>query len=187
MELGTSLTVPRGVPNLDPLILDMTRIYTAEGRIGETKSVNSLTAPELKATFNEACSITTKYMAWIKYEILMAEKYLALAKAEVIIDKLPNKIQELKEKGIKDNSDIRDALVVRDPDYQARQNALYALEAVKALLDSKAKTFERAYWDCRSIAEDRDKFSGYPSTSHKQNALSEVDLSAGFAIGVSKF
>jgi hypothetical protein len=184
---STTVSAPRGVPGLAPLTLDMSKVYAAESRINETKAVNPMTAPELKATFNEACGITTKYIAWLQYEILMAKKYLALAKAEVILDKLPSKVQELKNAGIKDNSDFREALVARDTSYQNCQNTLYALEAVKALLESKVKTFDRAYWDCKSTAEEKDHESSYLSTSLKQGSLSISDNEAvAFAIGVTK-
>lgn len=155
METSTSLIVPRGVPNLTPLTLDMTKVYIAESRIHETKAVSDITSPELKATFNEANALVSKYIAWVKFEINMAQKYLDLAKAEVILDKLPDRLKEFKEKGIKDNSDLRDALVSQDTNYQDRQNAYFALEAVKLLLEAKAKSFDRAYWDCKGNAEQR--------------------------------
>lgn len=171
MELPTSLIVPRGIPGVTPLNLDMSKIYLAESRIQETKAVTPATAPELKATFNEAAAIVSKYIAWVKYEINMAEKYVGLAKAEVIIDKLPEKLKELRERGIKDNADLREALVAQDQQYQDRQNAYFALEATKCLLEAKAKSFDRAYWDCKN-SDDRHG-GGYSSFPMKEGELTE--------------
>ena len=181
METGTSILVPRGIPNLAPLTLDMTKVYIAESRIVETKAVGPATAPELKAVFNEANAIVSKYIAWVKYELNQAQTYIDLAKAEVILDKLPEKLREYKEKGIKDNADLREALVTQDTQYRDRKNAYYALEAVKCLLEAKAKSFDRAYWDCK---KDDKNSGGYQSFPMKEGELSDPQ---GNFMGVSQF
>lgn len=144
-----TLEIPRGDPGLGSLLLDMTKIYEAESRISETRVSNPATSAELTSVFNEACSVSTKYIAWVKYEILKAKRNYDLAKATVIIDKLPDEIAKLKESGLKDNADFRSALIDRDVDCRKYRDISDALEAVKSFLEAKVKTFERSYWDSK--------------------------------------
>lgn len=143
------LEIPRGDLGLDSLLLDMTKIYEAESRISETRVSNPATSSELTSVFNEACSVSTKYIAWVKYEILKAKRNYDLAKATVIIDKLPDEIAKLKESGLKDNADFRSALIDRDSDCMKYRDISESLEAVKSFLEAKVKTFERSYWDSK--------------------------------------
>lgn len=161
-ETNAIITVRRGTPNVPPLNLNMHSIYQAEQRLQETRTVTPGNAPELRGAFNEACNMTTKYIAWIKYEILTAKKNLDLVKAEILLDKVP---EILKQKGIKDNADIREAIINRDPQYQECLEVLNTLEATKHLLESKAKTFERAYWDCRDVSNDKSRIAALPNFS----------------------
>jgi hypothetical protein len=149
MLSGTDLIIPRGLPDLAPIRLEMQTIYSAEGRLSETKMVNSVTAVELMASFNEASNITSKYLSWVEYEILQAKKTLDLAKATVILDKMPAEAIRLKDSGIKMNEDHRSAMITRDADCQKSLDILNGLEAVKAYLTAKNRTFERGYYLCR--------------------------------------
>lgn len=169
----TMLIVPRGLANQPPLSLDMSVVYVAEARIAETKSVTPMTAGELRGTFNEACNEVTKFLAWIKYEILMAKKELDLIKSEITIDEYPDELVKLREKGLKDNADYRDAFVRRNQKYQNQQQILLTLEATEQLLHSKSKTFERAYWDCRDIAKLRDREASLPNFSVHEGCTTE--------------
>jgi hypothetical protein len=159
----TILSIPRGTPSQAPLRIDLSPVHLVEQRLSETKVANLATAIELRASFNEACSLVTKYLAWIRFEILMSKKHLDLAKAEVIIDKYPGFLKEIKEQGIKDNADLRQAYINRDPAYLERLDNLNHLLTVEELLESKVKTFERAYWDCRHIAEARGRTAALPN------------------------
>jgi hypothetical protein len=145
------LMVPRGIPNLEPMKIDMAEVYEAEDRLNEVRHVNPQTAPELSGYFNKVCNTVTKYLSWIEYDILMAEKYLGLAKAQVILDEAPAQFEKVKDKGIKFNEDFRDALVARSVECQKCLDTLNALKAVRALLDNKAKSFVRAYNSCRYL------------------------------------
>jgi hypothetical protein len=179
-ETNAIITVRRGTPNVPPLSLNMHSIYLTEQRLQETRAVTPASAPELRAAFNEACNTVTKYIAWIKYEILTAKKNLDLSRAEILLDKVP---EVLKEKGIKDNADIREAIVNRDQDYQEKLDVLNTLEATKSLLESKSKTFERAYWDCRDIANDKGRIAASPNFSVNGDVVAYQE---GNFIGKSK-
>ena len=160
--IGTSIIVPRGVPGLAPSQYDMTEIYRAEGRLREVAFIRPDSAIELQGYFNEITNQTTKYLAWIEYEILQAEKYYGLAKAEVVLDKMPEELKKYKDQGIKSSEAFRDALVARDATCQARQDTLDQLVAVKTLLDNKVKSFVRAYYACQTIIEKRSSAAASP-------------------------
>lgn len=166
---ATSITVPKG-KGRESFSLDMTNIYHAEARLSETKMVTPMTAPELRGTFNEACNETTKFLAWIKYELLVSKKELDLVRAEIVMDRYPEAVKKLREAGMKDNADYRDSFVVRDVEYQNQLNIQLTLEATASLLKAKAKTFERAYWDCRDIAKDKTRIGAQPNFNTSQDS-----------------
>lgn len=150
-----TLVVPRGTPNLPPLKLEMDEIYRAEGRLHEVSIISPMTAPELMGYFNTVCNLTTKYISWIEYEILVAQKHYELAKSTVILDKMPDEVNRYKNNGMKANEDFRNALIARDPECSAFLDKVNQLTAVKSLLENKARSFVRAYNASRSIWERR--------------------------------
>lgn len=162
---STMIVIPRGTPNLPPIHLDMTEIYNCENRVYEVRSVNPVTAVELRALFNSAANLSGKYIAWIEYEINMAKKQFDLAKATVILDKAPEEFKRLKDTGIKYNEDFRDALVARDRECQEASDKISHLTAIKAFIDSKLKTFIRSYYSCDSIAQARGGIAASPNFS----------------------
>ncbi|NBP13516.1 hypothetical protein EBU95_03840 [bacterium] len=155
-----TLILPRGKPDLPPLKLEMAEIYKAEGRLHEVSIVSPVTAPELMGYYNMVCNLTTKYISWIEYEILVAQKHFELAKSTVILDKMPDEVKRFKDSGMKANEDFRNALIARDPECSSTLDNLNQLIAVKALLENKARSFVRAYNASRSIWERR---SGTPT------------------------
>ena len=160
---GKSLTIPRGTPDLNNITLDMTSIYEAESRLHEVRAVNPVTAPELMGYFNNACNTTTKYLAWVEYEILQAQKFLKLAKSIAILEKAPVAYQKQKTDGVKYNEDFRDAIVNTDPDYQKRLDVLNALTATKVLLEGKVWSFVRAYNACKFISKPKNTTAASPN------------------------
>jgi hypothetical protein len=163
--MDTKLSIPRGKPGLPQLSLDMSMIYQAESRLKEISYVTPVTSRELSSFFNQATNESTKYLAWIEYEILQAKKTLDIAKAKVILEIAPVEANRLKEAGIKMNSEWREALIAMDDDCQKAQDILNALYAVKYLLEGKAKTFERAYFSAKMVAEERNMVSATPNLS----------------------
>jgi hypothetical protein len=188
VNFGSTLELPRGVPGTEPLRLDMLKINLAENRLSETRSVNIGTMAELVSVFNESCNLTTKYIAWVKYELLKAEKEFDLAKAAVIIDQIPAIV---KERGIKDNADFRDAMVNRDQNCDSMREIILHLKAAQTFLEAKAKSFERAYWDCRDNIKRNTSNPALPNYNNFQNPSSadtqpRSDQAPSF-IGTTKF
>lgn len=135
------------------LSMDMGNVREAESRIIEAKTVNPATYADLEHSYNEAYRDLKKYLAAIGYQIVSAEKTLEEAKADILLDKYP---QYLEEKGIKktqDNADLRRAFMARDPDYQAALDRVNQLKALESNFDGKIKVFENV---CRYMRKKMD-------------------------------
>jgi hypothetical protein len=162
-NIGQSLMVPRGVPGLTALKLDMSEVYEAERRLSEVANANPVVASQLMGYFNKACSDVNKYLAWIEYEILQAKKFYSLSRATVILEKAPAEFAKIKDiGGMKYNEDFRDAVVAKDLECQQRLDTLNMLEATKVLLTSKSWSFIRAFNACQSMWENRDIRAAQP-------------------------
>lgn len=180
----TSLSVPRGTPGLVGMSLDMTLVYEAERRLTDLRSVNHETAPELMLYFNNSLNQIAKYMAWVEYEILNAEKYYGIAKAEVMLDKAPELFKtRYKETGIKFNEDFREAVVAKDQTCQERLDTLNYLKAVKVFLENKASAFAKAHYTAKASLEHRRGINPMPNLTGTVGELANVG--EGF-MGISK-
>ena len=143
----------------------MSVLRDAESRLQEVKMVSPVTALELGAYFNEACAIGTKYIAWIEYEILQAEKAFDIAKADVVLDKAPEEFKKLKDTGIKFNEDFRNALIARDQACQHALDVLNSMKAARALVSGYADAFKRAHYSCKAISDRKDSSAASPNMS----------------------
>lgn len=153
------LVIPRGTKGLASIKLDMSKVYETEARLHETSYVNPHSAVELTSVFNQGSGLVAKYICWINYEILQAEKELDLCKAVVILDKVPEQAHKLKELGIKPNEDYRNALITRDPECRAALDVLNGLKAAKEFLETKHKLFDRSYYSCRNLINQPTKYT----------------------------
>lgn len=138
---------------LPELLMDMTSNREAEARFIEAKMVNPSTYADLEHTFNEAYRDLKRYLAAVGYQIVFAEKALEEAKADILLDKYP---QYLEEKGIKksgDNADVRKAYIARNPDYQACLDRINQLKALENNFDGKIKVLENV---CRYMRKKMD-------------------------------
>lgn len=144
------LRVPRGTPSKPELELNMQILDEAERRLHEVRLANPALAKDLEGLFNEAANTATKYLAWIKYEILQAEKNYSLDRATVILEKMPEEAAKLKAAGIKMNEDYREAFIIRDEACSRSLDILNSLKAVQALLEASSETFIRAHYSSRN-------------------------------------
>lgn len=194
-----SLSIPRGTPNKDPIQFDMNRIDYAESRLPEVKVLNLGVVADLKSVFAEAMSDLGRYLATARFEYLQAKQQMELARAEALLDKYPDYVKStLKDNGMKDNSDIREAFINRDPMFAHWQSVINHLDAMISLLEAKNKTVERAYWDCRSNMEDLMKINNSRAfnseSSHgsitdqaSQPGIQPSGPSLGMSMGRSRF
>lgn len=144
------LSVPRGNPNQPALELDLGPLDEAERRLYEVRLNNPALAKDLEGTFNEAANLASKYLAWVEYEILQAQKNHDLNRAVVILEVIPEKAKELKELGIKMNEDYREAMITKDEACAKSLDILNSLKAVQALLKANMDTFVRAHYSARN-------------------------------------
>ena len=149
----------------DVVRIHMAKIHLAESRLGEVRhTTNHAIAADLKAVFNDAWSDCSRYLAGLHSEEAKADRQLRLAKAEAILDKYPEFLKEWAKKNpdmkVKDNADIRDSFIYRDGEFQKWKVIKDHITSVIALLEAKSKTFERAYWDCKSNLEEQVRIQG---------------------------
>lgn len=179
-ELGTRLTVPRGTPALGTFTIEMSAIYKAESRLKEISVISGEASKELMGFYIDAISETNKYLGWVTYELMQAEKHLKLVKAEVIIDKLPALLVDYRKNGQKDNADIREALMYRDKEYQSQLDIVNGLSAIQEMLEAKTKTFSKAHYACKTV------YDTMKQTPHHQ-LISEVGTLGDIPLGTTNF
>jgi galactokinase len=136
--------------------------------------------------FNQACNITNRYLSSIKLEILYAQKGYDIAKATVIIDKMPELIAQLVASGMKNSEDVRNAFIARDQECQDSLDRLNTLLATEAFLDAKSKSFVRAYNAVKAIAERRPGRAAEVSLSTSEGSL-DGEYNADLMVGKSRW
>jgi len=184
------LEVKAGDSPDDIIRIPMGKIHTAESRLNEVRhTTNHAVAADLKSIFNDAWSDCSRYLAGLQSKEAEADRKLRLAKAEVILDKYPEFLKEWAARNpdmkVKDNQDVRDSYVFRDEEYQKWKIVKDHVRAVVALLEVKSKTFERAYWDCKSNLEEQTRIQAGRNFNSGGVQGTEV-FQTGLPIGVSK-
>jgi hypothetical protein len=156
MEIGTKIALPKGDPaSASPLVLEMDEIYSAERRLSDVRTANPENAVEFMGAMNVAANLASKYMAWIQYELLMAQKHYDKRKAHVILVKMPEEAEKLKERGIKVNEDIREALLTQDDECFKLRDRIDCLTAYYTIIEGKLKSFVRAFNAAKSVSDNR--------------------------------
>jgi len=151
------LNAPRGLPGLEPLVLEMFEIYRAEQRIDEVATVNALRAPELLKTFNKAYKELRKYISVLEleYETALAEQ--DRVKAVIVLDDAPKILRERGLTTAKNPSgsvDQRVAIVALDERYQKIHGIVINLKCFISLLEGKKDSIEKAYTAVKRILPD---------------------------------
>ena len=154
-----------------PLVFSLSKIHNAEARLPELRSMNVAVAADLKSQFLEAHAEVLKYQSTISFHRLKAKRQYDIAKADALLDKFPEYADNLRKSGSKDNADIREAFVCRDPDVFKWKETLDALEAVYIFMENKEKVLDRAYWECKSRIEDHFKITGNRSFNQGDDVL----------------
>lgn len=148
------LVVPRGIPGLAPLQMDMEAVYKAEKRIPEVAFVTPQKAPELLATFIDAYILLNKYVVALDFERSQAERSAAKIRAAIMLDKIPG---ILAERGLATSrsplgsEDVRQAILDTDPEYSSALDKIDALHAGVELIKGKLKSVEMAYTSVKKI------------------------------------
>ena len=146
--------IPAGDGIGSPIILDIEAVVKAESRLREVARVNSQTAPELLATFNEHWLTLNKAVGRITLERNVAAGALEDAKAEAL---LKCNDEAIRKRGhAKTSADLREAVATLDPEVKAARNRLNEIKAVLAYLEGKAQAFYNAYNSVKKLVNDRE-------------------------------
>lgn len=157
MDGLTTLTIPRALKDVGPLVLDMTSIYGAAARVHEVSIVNNGKAPELLALFNVAYLNVARCIAVVEYEREVAEKRLGEIRAVLLLDKMP---ELLRKKGLTTDRnplgsvDMREAVINQDPEYQDMAMLAINLKCHLTLLKEFKSGFEMAYNGVKKVMGD---------------------------------
>jgi hypothetical protein len=122
------------------LTLEMGVIRDAEQRLIEAKTVSPVTYPELSYTFNNSYRVLKMHLSNIGYQLMMAEKALQEAKADVILGAYAEYLEgKPKSAG---SADLRDAFLTRDEAYNAALDRTHQLRALQSNFEGKVKVLE---------------------------------------------
>lgn len=130
------------------LSLHMNKIREAEVRYIEAKTVNPSTYSDLEHTFNEAYRDLKQHLSSVGYQLNLADKALRLAKANVMLGSYAEHMSGKPK--YQDNADLRDAFLVKDPDYSAALDRVAQLKALESNFEGKIKVVENV---CRYMRQ----------------------------------
>lgn len=133
------------------IVLPIAATRESEARFSEVQQVNPVTYVNLEHTFNESYRELKRHLATIGYQLVMADKAMRQAKSAFLLDKYPELIKD-KPKN-ENNSDTRDAHLMRDKDYVEALDRHAMLTAMEAFLDGRIKTVENV---CRYMRKRMD-------------------------------
>lgn len=173
-----TLVVPRGLPGIDPLKLNVGSILEVESRIQEIAIVTPVKAPELISAFNKAFSEITEMIAKVRYEYRVAEANVDKVRAICIIDRVP---QILQEKGLTSakspmgSEDVRSSILALDTEYQAAQERVIQIQCMLEFLEGKAKAIDKAYMAVKAVYADSSQYRHSPDLT-----VTPGDSSGGF-------
>lgn len=153
-KTDTAIVCPRGNPDLQPLVLDLTKIYKIQNRICEVAFVTAGKAPELLARFNEAFLDCHEQVVALEYELVQAKRVQNRIRAIIIIDKAPGILES---KGLTSgksragSEDLRNAVLDQDDDYLKACETVAQIECIIELFRGKMRGFQMAYESTKKI------------------------------------
>lgn len=130
------------------LSLQMGKIREAETRFIEAKLVNPSSYSELEHTFNESYRDLKQHLSQIGYHLQLTDKALRTAKANVLLGSYAEFMQGKPKSH--DNADLRDAYLIKDPDYLAALDRMAQLKALESNFEGKIKVVENV---CRYMRQ----------------------------------
>lgn len=120
--------------------LQMEKIREAETRYIEAKTVSPASYADLEHTFNESYRYLKQHLSTIGYQLTLADKALREAKANVLLGSYAEFMQGKPKSH--DNADLRDAYLIKDPDYLAALDRVSQLKALESNFEGKIKVVE---------------------------------------------
>lgn len=139
-------------PEGNELSLDLRSFMRTLNRLGEVASVNASKAPELMAALNKAWLDIGELVVVIRHRLIEAKGWLKEERSRILIDVVPS---QLKEKGLTNSKDNRDALIALNARYQAHEETLHQIEAILQWAIDKREGVKNAWSSVRAILGDR--------------------------------
>jgi hypothetical protein len=133
------------------LSFDMTSTQHAFRRLIEAKNVNPSTYSELEHIYNESYRELKRYVSQIGYQLMLAQKALNEAEADVILGSYAEFMQGKPK--YQDNANLRNAFITKDPMYTAAYERLAQLKALESHFEGKIKVLENV---CRYMRKKMD-------------------------------
>jgi hypothetical protein len=122
------------------LHLDMGTIREAEMRLIEAKTVSPVTYAELSHCYNESYRVLKQHLSNLGYQLLMAEKALEEAKADVILGEYAEYLKDKPKSA--GNSELRNAFLIRNPAYNTCLDRIAQIKALQSNFEGKIKVLE---------------------------------------------
>lgn len=122
------------------LSLEMTTIREAETRLIEAKTVSPITYPDLSHTYNESYRALKQHLSNLGYQLLLAEKALQIAKADVVLGSYAEYLKDKPKSA--GSADLRDAFLAKDEAYNAALDRINQLKAIISNFEGKVKVLE---------------------------------------------
>lgn len=122
------------------LRLEMNSIRSAESRFLEAKTVSPASYSDLEHTFNESYRDLKRHLSNIGYQLTLADKSIREAKANVILGAYAEHMKDKPK--YQDNTDLRDAFLMKDKDYVAALDRVNQLKALQSNFEGKIKVIE---------------------------------------------
>lgn len=168
LETRREIVVPRG-NGTGGIVLDMTNVYIAEGRIQEVAFVTPHKAPELLSTFNVTFLELTRHITKLDYERNVAKRVANKMRAIILLDRVP---AILKERGLATakspagSEDLRQAILDIDEPYQTACDRVDQITAIMKLLQGKLTSIEMAYTSVKKIIGENAYNMNNPNLKH---------------------
>jgi hypothetical protein len=120
--------------------IEMTTIREAEKRLIEAKQVNPITYIDLCHTFNESYRILKQHLSSIGYQLLLAEKAMEEAKADVLLGEYADFLKDKPKSA--GSADLRNAFLIKNEKYSAAIDRSNQLKALQSNFEGKIKVLE---------------------------------------------
>lgn len=138
---GTTMVVPafRHAPELR---LQMASWQEAMKRFPEAKTLAAANYLDLEFTFQEAWREAKRNAIQVGDALKKAQQNVAEIKSDIILDEIPQLLQEKNLPKSANNADFRNAVISRNEEYKKAQEHVEKLEAMLEHFESHMKTME---------------------------------------------
>ncbi len=160
---------PQGNGTGAPFTIDLKAILKAEARVIEVQNVTPMKAGELLATFTICWRELHAHVSQMEFQKTEAQRVVDRVRATILLDKIPEELIRRKMATTKAplaSADVREAIIVMDPDYDEAFGRLRQIEAVVELLRGKLKSFEWAYMSVKKMMGDAATHNYLGGNSH---------------------